>query len=390
MSHRPSRRTLLRAAGACLILTPALSWAADDFAVSSAQLAALGVTLQRLQADGAAAAATYPARVVLPPSQEFVVSAPAGGVVERLLVSENEAVRAGQPLLRLLSPELGEAQLRLSEAASKARLSRQLAERERRLFDEGVIAQRRVLEAESAAAEDQARLRQAESALRLMGLEPDAIRRVAEGGAPVEALVLRARQAGTVLRIEARIGQRCASADALLRLADTRRLWLDVQIPAARRDSVSLQGGPLSGVAGAAGRTLSARPLSLTPTVSDAQTLTLRAEVQRGGEDLRPGDVLQVNVPLAGGGAAAGSGAAADSFALPLAALTRQGEQAYVFVRSAKGFTATPVLVQDAPGGTVRVRTAPKAARPLQAGQEVAVSAVIALKAAWLGKGGGE
>ena len=389
MSYRPTRRMLLRTAGACLFLTPALTWAADDFAVSAAQLTALGVTLQRLEADGAGPAAAFPARVVLPPSQEFIVSAPLGGVVERLLVNENEAVRAGQPLLRLLSPELGEAQLRLSEAASKARLSRQLAERERRLFDEGVIAQRRVLEAEASAAEDQARLRQAEAALRLLGLEPEVIRRVAEGGAPAEALVLRARQAGTVLRIDARIGQRANAADALLRLADTRRLWLDVQVPAARREAVSLTAGALTGV----GRTLSAKALSLTPTVSDAQTLTLRAEVQRGGEGLRPGDVLQVHVPVAGtfpAGPAGSAAASTGSFALPLAALTRQGEQAYVFVRSAKGFTATPVQVQDGPGGTVRVRSVPNAPRPLQAGQEVAVSAVIALKAAWMGKGGGE
>lgn len=383
MLHRPVRRMLLRAVASCLVLGPALAWAGDDFAVTAAQIRALGVTLKRLEADGAGPAAAFPARVVLPPSQEFIVSAPLGGVVERLLVNENEAVRAGQPLLRLLSPELGEAQLRLTEAASRSRLSRQLAERERRLFDEGVIAQRRVLEAEASAAEDQARLRQAEAALRLLGLEPEVIRRVAEGGAPVDALVLRARQAGTVLRIEARIGQRANAADALLRLADTRRLWLEVQIPAAQGVALSLNAGPLSGV----GRTLSARPLSLTPTVSDAQTLTLRAEVQRGGEGLRPGDVLQVNVPLPG----TGSGpAAAGSFALPLAALTRQGEQAYVFVRSAQGFMATPVQVQDGPGGTVRVRSAPSAARPLQAGQEVAVSAVIALKAAWQGKGGGE
>ncbi|MCK6424051.1 MAG: efflux RND transporter periplasmic adaptor subunit [Burkholderiaceae bacterium] len=385
MSYRPNRRTLLRAAGACLVFSPALTWAGDEFAVSAAQIRAIGVTLKRLEADGAGPASAFPARVVLPPSQEFIVSAPLGGVVERLLVNENEAVRAGQPLLRLLSPELGEAQLRLAEAASKARLSRQLAERERRLFDEGVIAQRRVLEAEAAAAEDQARQRQAEAALRLLGLEPEVIRRVAEGGAPAEALVLRARQAGTVLRIDARIGQRANAADALLRLADTRRLWLEVQIPAAQREALSLGAGSLSGV----GRTLSAKPLSLTPTVSDAQTLTLRAEVQRGGEGLRPGDVLQVNVPLSGSAGAAGAAASA-SFALPLAALTRQGEQAYVFVRSAKGFAATPVLVQDGPGGSVRVRSVPNAARTLQAGQEVATSAVIALKAAWLGKGGGE
>ena len=107
---------------------------------------------------------------------------------------------------------------------------------------------------------------------------------------------------------------------------------------------------------------------------ADAQTQTLRARVSRGADQLRPGEVVQARVPFA-----AGTG-----WGLPLAAVTYQDDKAYVFVRSTKGFVATPVIVLSSAGQAVQVRGT------LQSGQEVAVSSVIALKSAWLGKGGGE
>ena len=47
----------------------------------------------------------------------------AAGLVDRVLVGENDTVKSGQPLLRLISPELGELQLKLLEAASKSGFS---------------------------------------------------------------------------------------------------------------------------------------------------------------------------------------------------------------------------------------------------------------------------
>jgi hypothetical protein len=64
--------------------------------------------------------------------------------------------------------------------------------------------------------------------------------------------------------------------------------------------------------------------------------------------------------------------------------VVRQGDKAYVFVRNGTGFTAVPVNVLASAGQTVQVSGA------LQAGQEVAIASVIALKAAWQGKGGGD
>ena len=67
---------------------------------------------------------------------------------------------------------------------------------------------------------------------------------------------------------------------------------------------------------------------------------------------------------------------------MPVPAVVRHNEKAYVFVRTEKGFTAQPVTVLDSAGQSIRVKGA------LRAGQEIAVGSVIALKSAWLGKGG--
>lgn len=337
-----------------------------EFAVTPAQMQALGVTLLRLQQPGEIRGIAYPARVVVPPSQEQVVSAPVDGVVDRLLVNGQEAVRAGQPLLRLVSPEWSDLQLKLMEAAGKERLSQKTLARERQLLAEGIIPERRVQEAETAAAADAARVRQAEAELRLAGADAATIRRVAGGGRLDDALVVRARSAGIVVTVDAKPGQRVKEADALLRLADLRELWLDISIPLDRQP-------PRTGEITVVGRSVTAMPQSLGAVASDSQTVVLRARVTRGSGQLRPGEVVQAQVPFA----------ASQGWPLPLAAATRDGDKAYVFGRSPKGFVATPVTVVSSAGQSVQVTG------NLQAGQEVATSSVIALKSAWQGKGGG-
>lgn len=370
LQRAPVRRAIV-VFGALLSMT-GLTHSADEFAVTAAQMQALGVTLQRLAKPTAITGQAYPARVVLPPSQEQVVSAPLAGLVERLLVSENDAVKAGQPLLRLASPEFGELQLKLTEAGSKARLSQTTALRERQLFSEGIIPERRVLEAEAGAAEDRARVRQAEAALRLAGLDAAAIRSITGGGALRDSLSVHAKAAGVVVALEVKSGQRVAQADALMRLADTRQLWLDIQVPANRRSQLALKSGQIT----VAGRDITALPLSVGTMVSDSQTVNLRARVTGGAERLRPGEYLQAQVPFAA------AEAGGESWPVPVQSVVRQGDKAYVFVRTPKGFVAQPVEVLNSAGQSVQVQG------PLKTGQEIATASVIALKAAWLGKSG--
>lgn len=342
-----------------------------EFAVSAAQLKTLGITLLKLEQPAAIAGMTYAAKVMLPPGQEHVVSAPVGGVVDQLLVGEQQGVKAGQPLLRLISPQFGEMQLKLLEAASQSRLSLKTLQREKALFAEGIIPERRVLEAEVAAQGDAARQRQAEAALRLAGIDAAAIQRVAAGGTLQDGVVVRARASGVVLGIDIKPGQRVQEADALLRLASLQTLWLDIAIPADRQPATLSKAAAIQIV----GRDAVAMPLSVGAIVSDSQTVTLRARVTRGTERLRPGEVVQAQVPFAVNAA---------GWALPLQAVARQDDQAYVFVRTDKGFIARPVSVVASAGASVQVTG------DLKPGQEVATASVIALKAAWQGKSGGD
>ena len=354
-----------------LLATPVAIHAADEFAVTPAQMQGLGITLQRLEKTADIQGQAYPARVVLPPSQEQVVSAPLAGLVDRVLVGENDTVKSGQPLLRLISPELGELQLKLLETSSKSRLSQKTAQRERMLFADGIIPERRVQEADGAAEEDRARLQQAEAALRLAGVDAASVKKIAAGGALQNSLTVHAKAAGTVIALDVKAGQRVAQADALMRLADTRQLWLDVQLPADRRSRVAIKGGQITVV----GRDATATPMSLGSTVSDSQTVTLRAQVTKGAALLHPGEYVQAQVPFA-------TGTGSESWPVPVASVVRQGDKAYVFVRTAKGFLAQQVTVLNSAGASVQVQG------PLKTGQDIAVTSVIALKAAWLGKSG--
>lgn len=374
----PFPRVALHAA-ACLSLSAVLASAtvafaappAAEFSVSASQLKTLGVNLLKLEQPGEITGMGYAAKVVLPPSQEQVVSAPVGGVVDQLLVSEQQSVKAGQPLLRLNSPQYGEMQLKLLEAASRSRLSQKTLEREKQLLAEGIIPERRVQEADAAAQDDLARLRQAQAALRLAGIDAATIQRIATGGALQDGVTVRSKAGGLVLGVEVKPGQRVQEADALMRLASMQQLWLDISIPADRRpDALSK-----SAVIRVAGRDAQAVPLSVAAMVSDSQTVTLRARVTRGAERLRPGEVVQALVPFA---------ANAAGWALPLQAVARQDDQAYVFVRTEKGFVARPVTVVSSAGQSVQVTG------DLKPGQEVTASSVIALKAAWQGKSGGD
>ncbi|QHJ00438.1 HlyD family efflux transporter periplasmic adaptor subunit [Xylophilus rhododendri] len=340
---------------------------AQELKLSPAQLKTLGVEFKPLGAPGDIEGSAYPAQVVLPPANDQVVSAPLPGVIEQIFVTENQAVKAGTPLVRLASPEVGELQLRLMESATQDRLARSTLQREQSLFQEGIVPQRRVQEAQAAAAQSDARLRQAQAALRLAGLDRDSIQRVMAGGEAESAVLVRARSAGIVTQMLAKPGQRVPQTEPLLRVADVSTLWLDIQVPSVRRDAVaSAPGTPVVVV----GHDARAKLTSASATVSASQTFVLRAEVARGAAQLRPGEYVQVRVPFA-------SQASADGWAVPTQAVVRDRGRTLVFVRSAAGLVATPVQVLAAAGETTRIRGA------LDARQEIAIGAIAALKSAW-------
>ena len=335
------------------------------FAVANAQVQALGIQTAPLQTQAESVRTSFPAQVVIPPNAEQVISSPVTGLISQLLVQPNQMVRAGAPLIRIASPELSQLQLQLLQANTRATLARQAAKREQDLFGEGLIAQRRVQEAQAALQEAEATLKQAKTALRLSGMSMSAIDKVAASGNPQDSLVLAATQAGVVTEIKAKPGQRVDSTTALLHLAQTGTLWLEIQVPVA--ESANWSPGTKLNVQG---RDISAQIQSSGATVvSGSQMVVMRAVVQGKVGQVRPGELLSVELPVA---------ATAGGWDLPLSAVAHDDDQAYVFVRTPDGFEARPVKVVASAAQRVRVQG------PVKAGEQVSVSGVVALKGAWL------
>lgn len=358
-------------ASLCLIAWAAQSaaHAADRparFAVAAAQVQALGITTAPLRSDAESVKASFPAQVAIPPKAEEVVSSPVSGLVSQVLVQQNQAVSRGTPLVRITSRELGQMQLQLLQAAARATLARQAAAREKLLFEEGIIPRRRVQESQAASKEAEAALDHAKGALRLSGLPAPAIERVAASGKTQDSITLAAAQAGIVTEVVVKPGQRVEAATALLNVAQTDTLWLNIQLPVS--ESTRWPAGTRVKIPD---RDLTARILSASPMVSPgSQTVVMRAAIDGRTDRVRPGEL--VTVELVAGAAAQGG------WTVPLAAVFHDADQAYLFVRAPEGFEARKVKVTASAGQSVRVEG------PLKSGEQIAVSGVVALKGAWL------
>lgn len=233
------------------------------------------------------------------------------------------------------------------------------------MFDEGIIPQRRVQEAQAGLKEAEAALNQAKAALRLSGMPAATIERIAASGKPQDSITLAAAQAGIVTEIAVKPGQRVEAATALLHVAQTDSLWLDIQLPVSENAN-----WPAGTKVKIQGRDITARIMSASSTVSSSsQTVVLRAAVESKTGQIRPGEFVAVELPVA---------ATQGSWDVPLSAVAHDGNQAYVFVRTSDGFEARPVKVVVSTGQRVRVQGA------LKAGEQIAVSGVVALKGAWL------
>ncbi|MEQ1743253.1 MAG: efflux RND transporter periplasmic adaptor subunit [Candidatus Nitrotoga sp.] len=335
------------------------------FTVPDSQIQALGIQTAPLQSQSDLIKVRFPAEVVVPTTAKQVVSSPVAGLVAQLLVQQNQTVQPGTPLVRIASPELGQLQLQLLQATARAKLARQSARREQALLEEGIIPQRRVQEAQAALMEGEAVLNQAKAALRLSGMSAATIQHIAATGKPQDSITLTATQGGIVTDIAAKPGQRVEAATELLHVAQTDSLWLDIQLPVSEN-----MNWPAGTIVKVLGRDVAARILSVSPIVSpSSQMVVLRAAVEGKTGLIRSGEVVTVELPAA---------VIPGSWEVPLSGVAHDGNQAYVFARTSKGFEARPVKVVVSAGQRVRVQGS------LIAGEQIAVSGVVVLKGAWL------
>jgi cobalt-zinc-cadmium efflux system membrane fusion protein len=348
----------------------ALNAAGQEIPLAPAEFDSLGVEFATPEAVDTATAVTARARVVVPPSADNFVASAVTGLVERVYIGVGDRVTAGQALFSIRSPGFLGLQQQYLEARADAALADAQLERDRQLFDEGIIAGRRLEETRTRATSAASRLAEHTRLLRIAGVRQQDIDRLGAGGALLDSLVVRAPVDGVVLDVMTRAGQSVGSVDVLCRVADLSTLWLDIHVPQEQAGAVAV-GAEVDVRESPASRP--ARVLAIGQAVDPTtQTVPVRAEIVRSTHGLRPGQLVEATILAQDTGDSGGR-----TMSVPISAVIRSGETAYVFVRSAAGVTATPVTVVSSADRRVVVRG-------LESDARVAVAGVSALKALWL------
>ena len=299
----------------------------------------------------------------MPPQQLRIVAAPAAGLVESVLVAPNEPVRAGQPLARLRSTDLLEAQRTYLQALSGEELARQRLVRDEQMYRERIIAERRLLTTRADHEFARTTLQEREQMMSLLGMAEADVATLRRSRKMVAALVVTAPEDGVVLDTRTSAGERVAASAPLFSIARLRPLWVNLQVPLTQAMMIepgtrmSVPGTPAQGEVVRLGR-------SVDPTT---QSVTAVVEVTDGAETLRPGQVVTAAVALRPNGT--------PQWRVPAGAVVRHAGRSWVFVRTGEGFRARPVTVIAETAGSTSIRAS------LAPDDQVASRGILALLA---------
>lgn len=352
-----------------VIALPILAEASAPLGLTPADLDRLGVVLQAPEAVTEAEVVSGPAMVVIPPAREAIVTSTVSGVLSRVFVAEGDLVSAGQPMAEIMSADLLALQREFVEAALAVDLASAQAQRDQALHQDGIIAERRVLESNAALRSATTALDQVHQQLILAGMNQPELAGLLETRRLDPSLRLKAPFAAAVVAQRAAVGAHVDALDPVYRIADLSELWLELQVPQERAERI--RPGMRVAVSTAGRRLLGEVSLVGRVANESSQSVLVRARIDDEGGVLRPGQVLSARVLEYG---VDGSGV----LAVPSAAIVRSDGRAYVFGSHAGDVTALPVEVLGEDGTRTYIRG------DLGTGLRVAVGGAATLKSVWL------
>ncbi|HQP74914.1 MAG TPA: efflux RND transporter periplasmic adaptor subunit [Acidobacteriota bacterium] len=345
-----------------------------------------GVRVEAARPQSLDAAVTYPGRVTFDTERMAHVSVPVSGRVAEVRARLGDSVARGDVLLVVDSVALGQAQsdylqrrTQVQSAHTALEVSRTAAERAERLLAEKGISvgeyqrrdgDRRRAEADLQAAE--AAERAAADQLRLWGMAPADVERLARSARIEPGYAVRAPIAGQVVERHATLGEVVGpEREAVFLLADTRTLWVLADVPESeiqhfRTGQAAAITAPALGGAAVRG-TVTFIPPAVDPAT---RTVPLRIEVSGKGLPLKAGMFVEVRFTPAGG--------PASRLAVPADAVQSVDGRPAVFLELAGEPGAfRPRFIQPGPatGGLVPI------AAGLQTGDRVVVAGAFVLKA---------
>ena len=338
--------------------------AADAIELTQDDAIRLGIQFESVKPVNDAMGIELPAQVIAPLDEGSHAYSLVDGVLSDWRASSGDRVLEGEIIARIASNVAGDLQAQWLDADASLSAARLEASRSERLFENGVIAERRLQQVQLALAHAESREASSRRALEQLGFDASSIDRLAESKANLGYALLRAPREGLLVHRARSVGEPVAVGDRIAEFQSSSAKWVSVILPAALADTLG-----------------SSTKLSIMPT---GETLTLRErdysiDTQTQTIELYAEFDTEVNYPL---------GSLIDVFILPsesgvlvpASAIVYTEGNNYVYIKTANG--VIPRQLELIPiGRDYLVHSG------LRAGEQIAVSGTALLKGMQLGLG---
>ena len=332
----------------------------------------LGVKLGKMESVTQIPVLSAPAKVVIPPTKEYIVSASQAGVIDKLNVAIGDKVAKGQVLAQINSSDLLTLQREYLKADSVQHTFLINYNRDKKLLEEGVIPDRRWQESSSQYSSAVSEVDEHRQLLEIAGMTTGEVAQLGKTHQLTRQLNVRAPIVGVVMERLAVAGTRIDMMAPLYRIANLDELWLEIAIPQERMGSIKIGDRVVID-----NSEVSAKITLLGQSVNpENQTILARAVVDTQNiASLRPGQRLNSRIIQPSGKA---------TFKIPNTAIAQNEGKAFIFIRNQQGFSVTPITVVGKQDDESII------SGEFTGNEGIAVKGAVALKANWLGLGSDE
>jgi len=240
---------------------------------------------------------TIPGTVELNSSQQVAVTSPASGRLTNVTVEIGAHVEQGQEVAQINSLDLADAQRRfLSTQASVSAIQQRLQQVEK-LMTMGAVSRQELERVRADHTSAVAELEATRAQLRLLGATPEAMASLTSKGEIAASAAVTAPVTGTVVQLEATVGQSVDSSTRLFTIADLSSVWVVGDLPEKDLPRVHV-GSPASmTMAASPGVALNGTVNYIDPQINTAtKTTRVRVEVQNPRGELSPGMPAELQI----------------------------------------------------------------------------------------------
>ncbi|MGB7294700.1 MAG: efflux RND transporter periplasmic adaptor subunit [Candidatus Aminicenantales bacterium] len=286
-------------------------------------------------------------KVLAHPLRQAIVSYAFPARIARIHVRPGDWVKQGQELVTLQSEEVGEAKSAYYKAIADHELARQNHEREKRLFDGGVGAQKNMLTTEAELKVAEASLDAAEKKLHVLGFTEAQVKAITETHQVNPVIALFSPISGKVIQYNVVLGGMIDQASEILTIMDPSLLCVDAEV--YERDIAKMRNGQNVDVSVPAypDEKFQGKICYIGDVLKEeTRTITVRTEVENRGNKLKPGMFANVIIFL---------NHQTRALVLPQQAVLDDKDNKIVFIKRGDQFFAARVEIGSKQNGLVEI-----------------------------------